>query len=82
MFSEKSWGPAVDERHEAKYGVQHGDAEEVPKRAEMRHALLAFRVIDIDLDGHQIEATPSGENEQFQLSFIARCEQVERRQLS
>lgn len=76
-FSDQSRGPTVDERHEAKYGVQHGDAEEVPKRPEMRDAV--FGINHVDLDGHQVDATPGGEDEQLQLGFVAIGKQGEAR---
>ena len=77
MFSEKSRGPTIDERHEAKYGVQHSDAEEVPKRPEVRDAV--FGINHVDLDGHQVGATPGGKDEQLQLGLVSIGEQGEAR---
>ena len=57
---DQSRRPAVDDGYEAQDGIEHADAEEVPKRAKMRDTV--FGIKHVDFDGYQVGAAPSGED--------------------
>ena len=65
------WGVAVKDGGEGEEGVEDTDAEEIHARSEVRDTFFFRRVIHIDWNRQDVDATPGGADQQGQFGFVA-----------